>query len=161
MSSIGDISLSIVLKGGDTLIRLLFLAATLHWRVCQVIALFAIFTDIAHRAIIAIITQVIAIILIPILRALSLLLDCGAIGNLVLKFVVGRRPEHLVHLEEVGQVLLVGRLVNHDVAGFVVGVAVLDHVWAGVDARVPVDPQVVHEEQHQALVVQEVLESLE
>lgn len=53
-----------------------------------------------------------------------------------------------------------GRLVNHDAAGFVVGVAVLDHVWAGVDARVPIDPQVVHEEQHQALVVQEVLQSL-
>ena len=30
-----------------------------------------------------------------------------------------------------------------------------------MDTRVPIDPQVVHEEQHQALIIQKVLQSLE
>ena len=52
-------------------------------------------------------------------------------------------------------------LIDHDVAGLVVGVAILDHVGAGVDPREAIDPQVVDEEKHEALVVQEVLEALE
>ena len=53
------------------------------------------------------------------------------------------------------------RLVNHDCAGFVVGLAVLDHVGAQVDAPEANRRQVVHEEEHQALVVQEMLEPLQ
>lgn len=79
----------------------------------------------------------------------------------MLELVVGRRSEDLVHLEEVSQMLLVHGLVDHDVAGLVVGVAVLDHVRAHVDTRVAVDPKVVDEQEHEALVVEEVLEALE
>lgn len=77
------------------------------------------------------------------------------------EFMFSWRSEHIVHLEELGQVILVRRLVYHDVASFVVRVPVLDHVGARMDSRVPIDAQVVDEEEHQALIVEEVLEALE
>ena len=77
------------------------------------------------------------------------------------EFMLSWRSEHIVHLEELSQVILVRRLVYHDVASFVVRVPVLDHVRARVDSRVPINAQVVHEKEHQALVVEEVLEALE
>ena len=77
------------------------------------------------------------------------------------EFMFGWRSEHIMHLEELGQVILVRGLVYHDVASFVVRMPVLDHVGARVDSRVSIDAQVVDEEEHQALVVEEVLEALE
>ena len=46
------------------------------------------------------------------------------------EFVLSWRSEHIMHLEELRQVVIVRRLVYHDVASFVVRVAVLDHVRA-------------------------------
>lgn len=53
-----------------------------------------------------------------------------------------------------------GRLVDHNIAGLVVRVPILYHVWARVNPRIPVDSQVVDEQKHQALVVQKVLKAL-
>ena len=85
----------------------------------------------------------------------------GRRADLMFEFMLSWRSEHIVHLEELGQVILVRRLVYHDVASFVVRVPVLDHVGARMNSRVSIDAQVVDEEEHQALVVEEVLEALE
>ena len=84
--------------------------------------------------IVAILILVQHVILIIVLRArLALVaLHCRS-SDLLLELVLGWRAEHLVHLEEVCEALLVRRLVNHDIARFVVSVAILDHVWARMD----------------------------
>ena len=69
----------------------------------------------------------------------------AAVINLVFKLMLSRGTEDLVHIIVLAKVSLVCRLVNHDVAGLVVSMSVFDHIGAGVDSRVAVDAQVVHE----------------
>lgn len=54
-----------------------------------------------------------------------------------------------------------GRLANHYVARLVVGVSVLNHVGTHVNALECVCLEIVDKEKHQALVVEEMLESFE
>ena len=59
------------------------------------------------------------------------------------------------------QNLVVTRLLYHDLAGLIICKSVLDHVATLVDPIEAIDVQVVDIEQHQALVVQELLKSLQ
>lgn len=81
--------------------------------------------------------------------------------DLVFELLVRGRSEDLSNVELASQGFLVDALADHDVAGLVVSVAVLDHVRTLVDADKAILLQVGHKEQHQALVVQEVLQSLQ
>ena len=50
-------------------------------------------------------------------------------------------------------------LVNHNTACFVVSAPVFDHVRALMNASVSIDLKVHNEEEHQALIVQEMLQA--
>ena len=82
-------------------------------------------------------------------------------GHLVLEFLLGWGTQDLAEVKVTRKLRLLSALIDHDVACLVVGVAVLDHIGALMDTRVPVRLQVDHEQEHQALVVQKLLQTFE
>lgn len=100
---------------------------------------------------------IVRILIILGVRSLDVVLR--AVARLLLELAVRGDFENGLQVAAGGEVVLVHRLVDHDVAGLVVGVAVLHHVRALVDALEPIDFQVVDEEEHQALVAEKVLQA--
>ena len=81
--------------------------------------------------------------------------------DLVFKLMLGRHSENLLDLEKFTQIGLVRGLAYHDIAGFIVGTSILDHVWTSMDPGETIDSQIVHKEQHETLIVQEMLQALQ
>ena len=69
-------------------------------------------------------------------------------ADLVFKFAVSRHLDDLLHIVEAFETTSVCRLVDHDMASLVIGMSVLYHVRALMNASETIDSLIVNKEQH-------------
>ena len=77
------------------------------------------------------------------------------------ELLVGGCLDDAAEAEYLGKLGLVGRLSDHNVTSFVVCVSMFQHISGRVNSRKSVRFQVIDEQKHQRLVVEELLQALE